>query len=154
MQDVNIGIEIKKLSHMILRQFLAYEVAKGREEVTNMQGHVLGYLYKRQGRDVFQRDVEADFSISRSTATGILKLMERKGYIRREAVEWDARLKRLALTEQGKSVHLEIVQDIRYLDRKLLEGVSREEQEIFWRVVRRMERNAEREIEKGEGNSC
>lgn len=73
-----IGKEIKKLSHMILRQFLAYETARGREDVTKTQGHVLAYLYEQEGRDIFQKDVEAEFSISRSTATGILKLMEKE----------------------------------------------------------------------------
>ena len=35
---------------------------------------------------VFQRDIEREFSITRSTVTNILQLMERKGYIQR--VKW------------------------------------------------------------------
>lgn len=149
-----IGKEIKKLSHMILRQFLAYETARGREDVTKTQGHVLAYLYEQEGRDIFQKDVEAEFSISRSTATGILKMMEKRGYIRREPVEQDGRLKRLVLTEQGKSGHQQVIEDIQYLDARLMDGISREDQEIFWNVVEKMEENAERVIKGEESEKC
>ena len=35
---------------------------------------------------MFQRDIEREFSITRSTVTNILQLMERKGYIERRSV--------------------------------------------------------------------
>ena len=43
--------------------------------------------------------------MARSTVTGVVKLMERKGLIRRESVSSDARLKKLVLTEKGISAH-------------------------------------------------
>ena len=43
---------------------------------------------------MFQRDVEQVFSLSRSTATGILQQLEEKGLLRRESVPSDARLKK------------------------------------------------------------
>ena len=54
---------------------------------------------------VFQRDIEREFSITRSTVTNILQLMERKGYIQRLSVPQDARLKQLVLTEEGIQRH-------------------------------------------------
>ena len=42
---------------------------------------------------------------TRSTVTNILQLMERKGYIRRQSVPQDARLKQLVLTEEGIQRH-------------------------------------------------
>ena len=50
-------------------------------------------------------DVEAAFNLSRSTTTNILQLMEKNGIIRREGVDYDARLKRLVPTE--KAVQME-----------------------------------------------
>ena len=52
-----------------------------------------------------QRDIEREFSITRSTVTNILQLMERKGYIERRCVPQDARLKQLVLTEEGIRFH-------------------------------------------------
>jgi DNA-binding MarR family transcriptional regulator len=70
-----------------------------------MHGWILRYLYSRRGQPVYQRDIERDFAITRSTVTNILQLMERKGYIRRESVPEDARLKRLELTDAGAEAH-------------------------------------------------
>ena len=54
---------------------------------------------------VEQRDIEREFSITRSTVTNILQLMERKGYIQRLSVPQDARLKQLVLTKEGIQRH-------------------------------------------------
>lgn len=39
---------------------------------------------------MFQKDIEEAFNITRSSVTGVVKLMEQKGYIRRESVAGDA----------------------------------------------------------------
>ena len=65
------------------------------ERLTGVQGWVVGYLYEHREADVFQRDLEAVFSVRRSTMTNMLQLMEKNGYITRESVSHDARLKKL-----------------------------------------------------------
>ena len=76
-----IGLEIKTLSNLIERKM--HQVAHGPEgegdepACTKMQGMIIEYLYSNRAKgDLFQRDVEARFSIRRSTATGLLQLME------------------------------------------------------------------------------
>ena len=66
-----------------------------------MQRWVIGYLSEHEGKDVFQRDLEEEFSVRRSTATGILQLMEKNELITREPVSHDARLKKLVLTPKA-----------------------------------------------------
>ena len=67
---------------------------KGLDEVTLSNGWILKTLYENPGRDVFQKDIEAECGMARSTVAGVVKLMERKGLIRRESVASDARLKK------------------------------------------------------------
>ena len=43
-----------------------------------MQSWIIRFLYEHSEEDIYQRDIEAEFSIARSTATGILKLMEKE----------------------------------------------------------------------------
>ena len=64
---------------------------------------VLGFIARRNGRQepVYQRDIEEQFQIRRSSVTALLKAMEGDGFITRTAVKQDARLKSLALTEKG-----------------------------------------------------
>ena len=73
-------------------------------ETTGMQGWIIGFLHRNEDRDMFQRDVEAEFNIRRSTATGILQLME-KTASSAGAVAYDARLKKLVLTPKALAVH-------------------------------------------------
>ena len=66
-----------------------------------MNGWIMRYLYENRKKDIFQKDIEKFFSIGRSTVTNIIQILEKKGYVRRESVEYDARLKKVILTEQG-----------------------------------------------------
>ena len=52
--------------------------------------------------DIYQKDVEKEFQIRRSTATGTLQILEKNGFIRREPVKQDARLKKLVPTDKAK----------------------------------------------------
>ena len=99
---------------------------------------------------MYQRDIEAEFSIARSTATGILKLMEKKGYIRRVSVERDARLKKLELTALGVNMEEGTIRNINQMETLLRQGISDEELEVFFRVIRKMRSNIE--IQQGETN--
>ena len=132
----HIGFENKRLENEIHSRMTAYRAAMGGEELTMMQSWIIRFLYEHSEEDIYQRDIEAEFSIARSTATGILKLMEKRGYIRRVSVERDARLKQLELTEVGI---------------RMQEGTIRnEELEVFFRVIRKMRSNIE--IQQGETN--
>ena len=99
-----LGRQIKVLNHAFGRRLREESSARGLDELTIMHGRILGYLKHNQDRDVFQKDIEEAFNITRSSVTGVVKLMEQKGYIRRESVAGDARLKKLCLTELGDQV--------------------------------------------------
>ena len=74
----HIGIEVKRLDNEIHSRMAVYRSEKGQGELTMMQSWILGFIYRNPQREIFQKDIEAKFSIARSTATGILQLMEKK----------------------------------------------------------------------------
>ena len=86
----HIGYENKRLENELHSRMAAYRASVGGEDLTMMQCWIIRFLYEHEEEEVYPRDIEAEFSIARSTATGILKLMEKKGYIRRVSVERDA----------------------------------------------------------------
>lgn len=119
--------------------------------ITQMQGWIIGYLYRNTGTDVFQKDLEAEFHIARSTATGILKLMEKKGLITREPIPRDARLKRLVLTDKSLDFQMEILQNFNALDQILRSGISQEKLGTFFEVAEQIRVNIEMNTkQKGE----
>lgn len=141
--DERIGFEIRTLDNMMMRNFSASVKARGLDEMTVMHGWIIGYLYANRGKEIYQKDIETQFSIGRSTVTNILKLMEKKGYLRRESVSRDARLKKLVLSENGIKLHEDTQKLIRDLDEKTIRGISGEELDTFYRVIHRLKRNLE-----------
>ncbi len=116
-----------------------------RREVTESQGRVLGYLYLNRDRDIFQKDVEAAFSITRATASKMLTAMERSGLITRSGVAGDARLKKLTLTEKALTHVKRLHAGMRHFEQVLTRGMPQEEQSLLIRLLQKVERNAEEE---------
>ena len=67
--------------------------------------------------------------------------MEKKGFVARESVEHDARLKKVILTEKGIRSHEMIERRIENLDTKLVEGITDEELSVFYSVVKKLSEN-------------
>ena len=148
----HIGYEVRTLDNMIGRLVSAYQ-AKVDEKagITRMQGWIIGYLYRHSEEDIFQKDVEAEFQIARSTASGILQVMEKKNLITRESIPRDARLKRLVLTEKGMEFQMEIMENFDRVQRTLSKEIPPEKLECFLEVVDMIKTNASNDyIEKWE----
>jgi len=144
-KEERIGFEIRMLDHMLARNMQAHVRAAGIDEITLMHGWIIRYLYANRDRDVFQKDIEKDFSVGRSTVTNVIKLMEKKGFIRRESVEHDARLKKVILTEKGILSHETMEHMIDNMDASLMEGIEDEELEVFHSVIRKLKENLKKD---------
>ncbi|NCB92461.1 MAG: MarR family transcriptional regulator [Clostridia bacterium] len=142
-REGHIGLEIKRLDNEIHSRMAVYRDSVGASELTRMQAWIIGFLYRNEEKEIFQKDIEAEFSIARSTATGILQLMEKKGYLKRQSVERDARLKSVVLTNAGERMHLNIEDNISKMESRLRMGITGEELEVFFRVIRKMRENVE-----------
>ena len=111
----------RKLRHMFDDAFAA-------SGVTGTQAAVLHFVYtKGKYRDVFQRDIETVFNIRRSSVTSLLQGLERKGFILRENVQEDCRLKKLVLTDKSINIADHIQHKIDKLNNTILDGLSTNE---------------------------
>ena len=79
----------------------------------------------------------------RSTATGILQLMEQHGIIRREPVEHDGRLKRLVLTEQARAMDEYITERMKQMEQLLRQGITEDELKGWFAVCEKIRSNLE-----------
>ena len=139
----HLGFDIRTLS-LLIKRFIDDNGNKQYvDNLTGMHGWVIGYLYENRDRDIYQWDLESHFSISRSTATGILRLMEKNDLIHRVPVESDARLKKLVLTEKALDLHKMVEADRERTEEKLIQGIDKEELEGFRRVLKKMIQNME-----------
>ena len=133
----NTANEVGRIARLLQREINQSVLPAG---VTRQQYQILSYIY-RQEKDVYQRDVEAYFSMPRSTVSGLMKELELAGFIRRIQVESDSRLKRLLLTDKGRSVCRTVRKGMFDLNQQLSGGISEEEFSVFWQVTDKMRAN-------------
>ena len=72
------------------------------------------------------------------------------GYVYRESVENDARLKRVRLTEKGRKTHETLQSVIDGLDKQLVRGIGKEDIATFLAVAEKIRMNIEQECRKKE----
>ena len=140
--DKVIGRDIKCVTNLLRRIHFASPLFKECQNLTGMHGYVLGYLSREcVKRDVFQKDLEAVFEMRRSTASEILKLMEKNGLIIRTSMESDARLKKIVLTDKAKEFSSNIEREFANTEAKIVEGISDEEMASFSATLNKIKAN-------------
>ena len=135
------GTQINLLSRMLKRRLNVTLQGLG---ITAIQSRVMFYIMDHclEG-PVFQRDVEQVFSLSRSTATGILQQLEEKDLLRRESVPSDARLKNLVPTPRAAELDAEVRACLRQSEAVLTRGLSDGQVQLFKETLATMAANLE-----------
>ena len=134
-----IGKDIIVLSNRIKRRMRVAAEALG---ITDTQGRVLQYIWEEsEKREVFQKDIEDEFDIRRSSVTQIIQLLERDGLIVRESVQRDARLKKLVLTEKAIEIQKVMNGKVRELEAEMQKDISPEEKELFLKILCKNRKN-------------
>lgn len=125
---------ISKLSNKLRRKM---DTLSSRKEFSGSQGRTLHFLLA-QTDAVFQKDIEEEYSIRPSTATELLKQMEKSGLIRRESTSYDSRLKQIVLTPKALTYRQQVVDDLTGLEEMLTRDIPEEDLQVFFRVIEKM----------------
>ena len=99
--DREIGYEIRVLNNTIRNSINSMKLNKDIESnphTTRLHAWVIGFVFHSKN-PVYQKDIETEFQIKRSTASTLLASMEKNGLITRRSVDHDARLKQVILTD-------------------------------------------------------
>ena len=140
-----IGHEIRVIQRMLHHKIEAFRAENG-DTLTFVQTRTLSFLLKHPDKDMFQKDLEKELNIRRSTATEILNVLERDGYIERQSVCGDKRLKKLVPTQKAIDLGTRAMNHIQLMESTLSKGISSEDLETFYRVTDQIKKNL-----KGEG---
>ena len=143
MRRYYISIELHKLSNYIMRFIDSNLKAKYNYPLTGVNGWILRFIanQEKHGKDAYQKDLEKEFGITRSTASKVILLMEEKGYVTSERVPDDIRRKRLHVTHKARETHNGMRDQMLTLEGKLLRDFTPEEKEQLTQFLLHMEKN-------------
>ncbi len=100
------------------------------------QYSILRYLYKQDGTN--QERIASDLRIDKALCSREVRKLEAAGYIVRKKDEKDSRKLIVRLTERAWSLERELVDIGNQLNDEVLEGFSPEEEEIAYRIAKRI----------------
>lgn len=136
-----LGYEVKTLARMMKQRIDDTEFMRTNEQMTGMQGWVLGYFTRHDGEEIFQRDLEAEFRVRRSTMTQLLNTMESRGLIERVEYEKDRRLKKIVPTTLAREYMERSIEAINEAEAQLTQGFSQQELDTFYSFIERCKYN-------------
>ena len=142
MWNYELGRNVDMLSRLLKRN-TDIEVTK--YGITGVQSAMIGFIYeKSRKKDVFAKDIEKAFDLRRASSAGIIQNMEKNGLIKREMVGNDARLKKIVLTEKALELRKKLDKSIKNTEKKMQEGLTKEEVEKYVELTKKMAKNLER----------
>ncbi|CAJ2236360.1 MarR family winged helix-turn-helix transcriptional regulator [Companilactobacillus paralimentarius] len=136
----------KHISHYIQNSYekkgedSAFETHES-ERISRLQGMTAGFLYLHQDRQVIQKDLEKELSISKSTASGLVQRMVKNGLLYTTPSANDARVKCLNLTTYAKNAVNEINDQAELTEKALQQGISPEDLATFFKVIDQIRKN-------------
>ena len=139
-----LGFRIRSVWQQVKRLMNRHLTENNSYGLTGMQFAIVSYLAKESAeRNVFQKDLEQKFDIRKSTVTGILNTMERDGLLLRETVPYDARLRKMILTDKALQAKKNSEQVIDTVENQLSKGLTEEEIATFLAILEKISKNAE-----------
>ncbi len=135
-----IAKEVKALANLLKRRLDNAITKASDENITSVQVLILGFIDEAK-EEVYQKDIEKQFDIRRSTVTNILHGMEKQELIIRESVNNDARLKKIILTSKSKDILNNLNDEVIKTQKLLIKDISEQDLEIYFNVIKKMKEN-------------
>ena len=135
---------MKTLENLITRKILLTAKEAGYPALTTVQIRIMRYLFLNKDKDVYQRDIEKNFVVRRSTVSGIIDTMEKNGMLERVNTDLDLRSKKIVISDKY-ACKMELLEGlINKFQDELLVGISDGELNTFFSVIDKMKYNLEK----------
>jgi DNA-binding MarR family transcriptional regulator len=146
-KEEHVGYRLKEITKLMDKAIYQRIVRNANvDTITAVHGWMISYLYFHEDQEIYQKDLEKEFHLAKSSITAILQTMEKNGFIERIPVERDARLKKIVLTEEGRQYHDKIRQSIEEVEMLVREGFDDEEMEKMIQMLAIMQERLRKEV--------
>jgi DNA-binding MarR family transcriptional regulator len=146
-KEEHVGYRLKEITKLMDKAIYQRIVRNANvDTITAVHGWMISYLYFHEDQEIYQKDLEKEFHLAKSSITAILQTMEKNGFIERIPVERDARLKKIVLTEEGRQYHDKIRQSIDEVESSVKDGFTDEEMEKMIQMLAIMQERLRKEV--------
>ena len=150
--------KIRSLEKMIIRLFIDEKefipeqcnLKKQKIFPTPTQMQIIAYILKHKNEDIYQKDLENVLKLRRATVSGVLKTMEKNGFITRITDKEDTRIKKIILNKNAEEIFEKSEKKLDELEKIVIKDISKTDLEIFSNVIDKMKENIENMSERTE----
>lgn len=136
---MNICFEIKIIDNLIMRKIIkSNNLEKGL--IPPGQGRIIKYLVDHQDNDVYQKDLEKEMLLRKSTLSGILDTMEKNELIKRENI---GKSNKIVLLPKSIYFSDKVKEKINNFEKEIEKGISSQELVLFMNVLNKIKKNLE-----------
>ena len=128
MEKTKVSVLIKK-SSLIFDKYVNQLLAQ--YHLSSSQFRILMILYKSPDCSVRQTDIEAAFSMTNPTVTGLVHSLEKNGLVKKIANPEDKRSRFLVLTEYAESRRNEFLSLADSIEKEMTDGLSETEAAVL-----------------------
>jgi DNA-binding MarR family transcriptional regulator len=130
-------IRYLKLTYLLMRKALDERLSA--YGLTTSQFEILGYMYAEPPTE--QQQLQRRSGVTSATLTGILDILEQRGYVTRTPSHSDGRAKFVTLTALGNDLAAQLIDVFHDFEHDLLKGFSQSERALLTDWLQRMARN-------------
>ncbi len=132
----------QKISTLNQESHTKYIQTNNPTSLTNMQAIILDYiLVESKSHDVFAKELEDYFGIKASSVNSLINYLEKAGYISRELIPEDKRLKRLVPSAEARRIEAWLLEVIHYSIVDVFAGFTGEEMKQLRGLMEKMQLN-------------
>ncbi len=150
MQKKNVIHEIKTFDMLVYKKLnskKSLDDEKCAKNPTLTQMKILGYILEHEDEEIYQKDLENIFKLSRATVSGVLQTMEKYQLIDRVIDSNDTRTKKIILNKKSKEIFEKHEKEFSNIEKIILKDINKEELENFLYVLRKMKDNLSNTME-------
>ncbi|MBR1718461.1 MAG: winged helix-turn-helix transcriptional regulator [Bacilli bacterium] len=144
--SINIIDEIKELHYLLCNHL--HEINKDNilsKYPSPLQVAIAFYLDNNRGQNIYQKNLQEEFHISKAAISDVVDSMEKKGILERIPSSIDGRRNRIVLTEFGSACFLKIKNTNEEFNQSILRDLSDEEIQCFLGIFDKIKHKMERD---------
>ena len=131
------GVALQRTQNVLHRELDQYARTL---DLTDNQMSIIAYLSSiPQDKPIYQKNIETEFNIRKSTATNILRLMEQKQLIIRTPSKQDSRLKKISLTPKAHKIEIKVNSFLDDSEKRIEEILGKEKKQELIKGLSKLE---------------